>query len=203
DPVGFAARYCTSQNPRHLTPYNERKLEHYARLVYADLPYSAPDIGLRGWETQRGAILVRYCPPLSEVTVTGQFGEMLNAFGFNAEASRLESGRRFGERFDMIDRSNLFNIWDYGDFRFVFEDPIRNGEYRLYSPPADLFADASAGMAERMDYEIIARQTFREQPERYTYEPPGRDVRIPYLVTTFKNADGGADLRSEERRVGK
>lgn len=194
DPVGFAARYWTSQNPRYLTPYNERKLEHYARLVYADLLYAAPDIGLRGWETQRGGILVRYGPPLSEVTVTGQFGEMLNAFGFNAEASRLESGRRFGERFDMIDRSNLFNIWDYGDFRFVFEDPIRNGEYRLYSPPADLFADASAGMAERMDYEIIARQTFREQPERYVYEPPGRDVRIPYLVTTFKNAGGGADL---------
>lgn len=194
DPDGFAARYWTSQNPRYLTPFNERKLEHYARLVYADLLYAAPDIGRRGWETQRGGILVRYGPPDAEITITGNFGEVINNFGFTAAAMREESSRQFGERFDMLDRSNIFNIWDYGDFRFVFEDPIRNGEFRLYSPPADFFADAGTGFTELMDYELIARRTFREQPERYEYRPPGRDVRIPYLVTTFKGEDGGADL---------
>ncbi len=194
DPVGFASRYWTSQNPRYLTPYNERKLEHYARLVHADLLYAAPEIGLRGWETQRGRLVVRYGPPLSDVTITGDFGEVISGFGLAALASEIESGRQFGERFDMADRSNLFNVWDYGDFKFVFEDPLRNGEYRLYSPPADFFADADARFAETMDYEMIARETFREQPERYVYEPPGRDVRIPYLVTAFKGEGGTADL---------
>ena len=194
DPVGFASRYWTSQNPRYLTPYNERKLEHYARLVHADLLYAAPEIGLRGWETQRGRLVVRYGPPLSDVTITGDFGEVISGFGLAALASEIESGRQFGERFDMADRSNLFNVWDYGDFKFVFEDPLRNGEYRLYSPPADFFADADARFAETMDYEMIARETFREQPERYVYEPPGRDVRIPYLVTAFKGEGGQADL---------
>ena len=194
DSVGFAARYWTSQNPRYLTPYNERKLEHYARLVYADLLYAAPEVGLRGWQTQRGNIVVRYGPPRADVTIVGNFGELITNFGFVAEAAGVESGRQFGERFDMLARSNLFNIWDYGDFRFVFEDPFRNGEYRLYSPPADLFADVSAGMVDRMDYEIIARETFRAQPERYEYQPPGRDVRIPYLVSTFKGDGGAADL---------
>src|SRR5690606_5858503 len=28
----------------------------------------------------------------------------------------------------------------------------------------------------------------------YEYRPPGRDVRIPYLVSAFKGEDGGADL---------
>src|SRR5690606_25731709 len=141
-------------------------------LVHADLLYAAPDVDLRGWQTQRGRILVRYGPPAADVTITGRFGEVVNAFGFSADAAEVESGRRFGERFDMADQANLFNIWDYGDFKFVFEDPLRNGEYRLYSPPADFFADASAGFVEKMDYEMIARQTFREQPERYEYQPP-------------------------------
>ena len=194
DPVGFATRFWTSQNPRYLTPYNERKLEHYARLVHADLLYAAEDIGLRGWDTQRGRILVRYGPPLSDVTVTGDFGEVISGFGLVADAAEVESGRQFGERFDMAARSNLFNVWDYGDFKFVFEDPLRNGEYRLYSPPADFFADASAGFVEKMDYEMIARERFREEPERYEYRPPGRDVRIPYLVTAFKGEAGTTDL---------
>ncbi len=194
DPVGFASRYWTSQNPRYLTPYNERKLEHYARLVHADLLYAAPEIGLRGWQTQRGRLVVRYGPPLSDVTITGDFGEVIAGFGLAALATEIESGRQFGERFDMADRSNLFNVWDYGDFKFVFEDPLRNGEYRLYSPPADFFADTDVRFAEAMDYEMIARETFREQPERYAYHAPGREVRIPYLVTAFKGGEGKTDL---------
>jgi GWxTD domain-containing protein len=194
DPVGFASRFWTSQNPRYLTSFNERKLEHFARLVHADLLYAAPEIDLRGWQTQRGRLVVRYGPPLSDVTMTGDFGEVISGFGLNVAAQDVESGRQFGERFDMADRSNLFNVWDYGDFKFVFEDPLRNGEYRLYSPPADFFADVSAGFVEKMDYEMIARETFRETPERYEYRPPGRDVRIPYVVTAFKGEGGQADL---------
>ncbi len=194
DPVAFASRFWTSQDPRYLTPYNERQLEHYARLVYADLLYAAEDIDLRGWDTQRGRILVRYGPPPSDVTIVGDFGEVITGFGLNVGAADLESGRKFGERFDIADQSNLFNVWDYGEFKFVFEDPLRNGEYRLYSPPADYFADVSAGFVERFDYELVARETFREQPERYEYEPPGRAVRIPYLVNAFKGEGGRADL---------
>ncbi len=194
DPVAFAARFWTSQDPRYLTPYNERKLEHYARLTYADLLYAAEDLDLRGWETQRGRIIVRYGPPQTDLTITGNFGEVINNFGFTGDAVEDEASREFGERFDMADRANVFNIWDYGSFRFVFEDPFRNGEFRLYSPPADFFADVSAGAVESMDYEMIARETFREQPERYLYEPPGRRINLPYLVSAFKGDGGEADL---------
>ena len=36
DPVTYASRFWTSKDPRYLTPYNERKLEHYFRLTYAE-----------------------------------------------------------------------------------------------------------------------------------------------------------------------
>ena len=54
DPVTYASRFWMSKDPRYLTPYNERKLEHYFRLTYADLLYGSPDLDLRGWETPCG-----------------------------------------------------------------------------------------------------------------------------------------------------
>lgn len=194
DSVGFATRFWAAADPRYLTPYNERRVEHYARLTYADLLYAAEDVGKRGWETQRGRIIVRYGPPQADVVITGNFEEILHNFGFRARAAREEQTRRFGRHIDMAAQANVFNVWDFGDFRLVFEDPFRNGEYRLYSPPADLFADASAGMVENMDYQMIARARFRDEPERYDYESPARRVDLPYLVTAFKGEDGQSDL---------
>ena len=54
DPVTYASRFWTSKDPRYLTPWNERKIEHYARLVYADLLYGSEGLELRGWDTERG-----------------------------------------------------------------------------------------------------------------------------------------------------
>ena len=165
DPVAYASRFWTSKDPRYLTPYNERKLEHWARLTYADLLYGASGLSLRGWDTQRGRIHVRYGLPQTDVVLLSNNRDLL---------------------------ANAFNIWDYGDFRFVFEDPFRNGEYRLYSPPAD---EIDAGTDPWLnDYAIRAKETFREVPERYDYEAPGRQVEIPYLVNAFKGDGGLTDL---------
>ena len=184
DPETVSRRFWTSENPRFLTPYNERRLEHHARLTYADLMYKSEDLDLPGWATERGKIHVRYGRPNADVVILGNFQNVLENYigrgpGFSASAGIAEG--------------NSFNIWDYGDFRFVFEDPSMTGEYRLYSPPADLFAATGMGAVERMDYEMIARQTFREVPERYDYQPAGRLVGLPYLITAFK----GAGARTE------
>lgn len=213
DHEGYASRFWNSKDPRYLTPYNERQLEHYARMVYADLLYSAPDVGLRGWETERGRILIRYGLPQFDVTVVPK-GEipgsedvlqsvlMINP-GMEPQAgdgqgpesasilSRPDAVSRL-ERYRLLDDMNTFNIWDYRDFRFVFEDPFRNGEYRLYSPPATAMAGGSDGWIN--DYEIIARETIRKTPERYVYTAPGRQIELPFLVNAFKGEDGMADV---------
>ena len=201
-----AGRFWTSEEPRYLTPYNERKLEHYSRLTYADLLYRSDDLSIPGWETERGKIHVRYGVPQSDVVITGDFQEVLEAFGqrgggsIDGEAPAVENALEggfapsTGERVAM--RSNRFNVWDYGDFKFVFEDPFSNGEFRLYSPPADLFAIAGPGSAAiaNMDYVRIARETFRETPQQYQYQSPGEQIGLPYLVTAFKGTDGRTDL---------
>ena len=197
DPVATSARYWTSRDPRYLTPYNERKLEHYSRLVYADLLYGAPRINLRGWETQRGQILVRYGPPVSDVVVTGGYEAILtHLMESRSRADRsLESnapGQEVRDFDDMVLEANTFAIWDYGEFRFVFEDPFRTSEYRLYSPPANLMNEAVDAWAN--DYVIKAEETFRETPEQYDFEAPGRQVDIPYLVSTFRGSGEQTDV---------
>ena len=192
DPEGYRSRYWTSRNPRFLTSYNERRLEHYARLTYADLLYESDDLGLPGWAVQRGQILVRYGPPPKDITIVGDFEQALLAFGF--ASMQRENERGFGSSFNMAAAANVFNVWDYGDFKFVFEDPLRNGEFRLYSPPADVFADVSARFTDNVDFVIQARETFREQPETYGYEAPGRQVQLPYLTSAFRGEQGLTDL---------
>ena len=205
DAVAYRARYWTSQDPRFLTPYNERKLEHYFRLTYADLLYSSKRLDLRGWETERGQILIRYGPPPSDVvlhpqqdgifsareavvgalltTVTGgtdqETGEIPRSLDGTGSFGNVVSTAR-----EAFEEMNAYNIWDYGDFRFVFEDPFRNGEYRMYSPSAETMVQEVNAF--QNDYVMITKEIIRETPEKYEYEAPGRQIELPFLVTAFK-----------------
>lgn len=205
NPVSYAARFWASKDPRYLTPWNERKIEHYARLVYADLLYGSEALDLRGWDTERGHILVRYGPPERDVVIVPGSSSGVRDLG-TAPTSRSDPrsvltpsdmnftprGAHLGGDFDMLAEANTFNIWDYGDFRFVFEDPFRNGEYRLYSPSA---SDMSAGVPSWLnDYSLAAKETIARTPERYEYETPGRRVDIPFVTSAFKGSEGEADL---------
>ena len=55
--------FFASRDPLFLTEAEERRLEHYARLAWAELKFAAPASGLRGWESDRGRIWVRYGRP--------------------------------------------------------------------------------------------------------------------------------------------
>lgn len=56
-------RWLAATDPLYLTDAEERRLEHYTRLAWAELKFSAPASGLRGWDSDRGRIWVRYGPP--------------------------------------------------------------------------------------------------------------------------------------------
>jgi len=99
---------------------------------------------------------------------------------------------RFGSGWDMFEEANTYNIWDYGEFKFVFEDPFRNGEFRLYSPSAQDISDGA--IAHVSDYIIKAEETIRETPERYDYVAPGRQIELPYVVASFKGQEGTTDV---------
>jgi GWxTD domain-containing protein len=57
------ARLWGELDPDPTTSVNERKLEHYARQVYADLTFSIPEKQVRGKNTKRGEMVIRYGIP--------------------------------------------------------------------------------------------------------------------------------------------
>jgi len=56
--------FWRSRDPLFLTPGNERLAEHLARLAYVDVTYGAPEKGIRGRWTDRGAAWLRYGRPI-------------------------------------------------------------------------------------------------------------------------------------------
>lgn len=189
-PEAFAERYWTSRDPRFLNASNERRTEHYARLVEAELLYRSEDLGIPGWRTERGRLYVRYGPPQLDVVIEGAFGAVVEQFSERNDVFAVDPDRPAGP--EVVNR---FNVWDYGDgTRFVFEDPGRNGQFRLYSLPADVYGLATVHNPEAMDFVQIAEDEVRRQPERYTFESPGRQVELPYRVAAFKGEGGRTDL---------
>jgi GWxTD domain-containing protein len=106
----FDRVYWSANDPLKLTEENEHRLEHLARVGYADLRFSAPDLQLRGWDSDRGIIYIRYGPPPVVATFppsTEQFGDDPLAVGV------------------------LTTVWYY---------PERNLRFVFYGPPGYNFA---------------------------------------------------------------
>jgi GWxTD domain-containing protein len=66
---GLEQMYWLMSDPLVLTNENELRLEFLSRVVYADFRFSNEDLNIRGADTDRGDIYVRYGPPEYQVTV--------------------------------------------------------------------------------------------------------------------------------------
>ena len=111
DPQGVTELFWAQTDPRLLTPVHERRVEHRARVVEADLLFSILSQDLftitppRGAETIQGQVWIRYGRPVRAASYSG-----------------LGPG--------------TVAVWEYPTFRYVFDDQWRNGEFALYSPGA-------------------------------------------------------------------
>jgi len=65
-------KYWESRDPLYLTEINERLLEQYARVSYANLRFGVPRLGIKGWESRRGIALIRYGFPEAIVRLRGE-----------------------------------------------------------------------------------------------------------------------------------
>ncbi len=110
--ASFEELYWRVSDPLYLTEANERRLEHLSRVAFADLRYSEPSVGLRGWETDRGTIYIRYGAPELEM----RFKEKVvwNYSGGVSFMFRLQAGY-FRSRFP-------------GDYQYAAE------QYRIAQP---------------------------------------------------------------------
>ena len=62
-------RFWRKQDPLLLTERNERRVEHYRRVAFANLRFSKPRRGIAGWRTQMGRVYIKYGDPLGRTVM--------------------------------------------------------------------------------------------------------------------------------------
>ena len=60
----FLRIFWRSKDPLPVSRVNERQVEHWRRVVMADLLYRHRRLGVRGWDTARGEMYIRYGAPV-------------------------------------------------------------------------------------------------------------------------------------------
>ena len=70
-------KYWLLSDPLWLTPQNEHRLEFLSRVTFADLRWTSDDFNMRGADTDRGDIHIRYGPPDEQFSTRGgSFNEL-------------------------------------------------------------------------------------------------------------------------------
>ncbi|MEP6779291.1 MAG: GWxTD domain-containing protein, partial [Gemmatimonadaceae bacterium] len=125
DKMSAAERNATEEmawallDPLAATPENEYRTEFYARVAYADLRWTAEDLGYRGSNTDRGDIHVRYGPPDLQL-------------GIPVDRSGIEVSIEDPLYHLNLKHSDIVVVWRYNNgLSFVFAQPPMFGTAHL------------------------------------------------------------------------
>ena len=122
------SRFWKKRDPLYLTEFNERRLEHYGRVAYANLRFSRRLKGIPGWRTAMGKAYIK-------------FGKYLRRISERPGDAHLETW--FYDGFSITFRNwDGFDAWRFDTTRitgqYVFDhtpshyaDPYRRSKYRI------------------------------------------------------------------------
>ncbi len=107
----FVNDYWKASDPLYLTDYNERLLEHYSRVAYANLRFSVPSMGITGWKSNRGEVVMRYGEPINRMRIRPSIGDG----GVSMKT----------------------DVWNYEYITLGFTDMAQSGNFLFATPPAE------------------------------------------------------------------
>jgi GWxTD domain-containing protein len=147
-------------DPDPTTEINERRLEHYARFVHAQLTFSLPDRKIDGWMTKRGELYIRYGPPTSQEFTLGE--------GPNDPPRWTWTYDRFGDPVVLYFEDTFLN----GDFQFPF--PNKNWTAANYA----------------FDPSRLANELGSAIPQDFRFSPGSGPLEFSYMPRQFKGPGG-------------
>jgi len=168
DRKDFLRRFWKQRDPTPTTPVNERQLEHYRRVVHANIHFAAPKLDIPGWKTKRGEFYIRYGEPTVKWRELGEV-----RMGVGLVPPRW--------------------IWSYSDggqgVNLIFADTFLNGEYNFPFPDkswgSDDFRNSPATLAQRM---------IQSLPESYQHDYGGELLEYASRTVEFRGSDGMTEL---------
>lgn len=156
----FIDLYWKVSEPLYLTDYNERLLEHYSRVAYSNLHFSVPKMGIVGWKSNRGEVVLRYGEPLNRIRMRPQMGDRTVAM--------------------------KTDVWNYKDFTLGFTDMAQSGNFVFSAPAAEKDKLASQFVEDTQTFmENLRKGYFSNYDAKF--EGPKFDVT--YNIAQFKNFD--------------
>ncbi len=108
-------RFWRRQDPLFLTEFNERRMEHYGRVAYANLRFSRPSKGIEGWQTDMGRVYIKLGRYLHRRMQRPETGSVI-AIDRPSTFGRYLPGRRIPWRLQMQKET-----WFYEGFRVDFQ----------------------------------------------------------------------------------
>ena len=156
------ARFWRQQDPLLLTRYNERRMDHYGRVAYANLRFARPEEGIPGWQTDMGMTHIRFGPPRHRMSRRPEMD-----FGL--------SGARIMPHLE---------TWFYEGFSIFFQnwdglDGWHFGTERVYGRGADMVPSGVPS----------GRYVFKTRPQRYVDPYKHLKYAIPHQVAAFRDGD--------------
>ncbi len=154
--------YWRVKDPLYLTDYNERLLEHYSRVAYANLRFGVNRADLSGWKSDRGEVYLRYGEPLNRI----RFRPQINAGGRTSVKLKTD-------------------VWYYNDMVFGFTDTFFNGKYQFSQPsPGNVYQS-------QYENDSYTYFNYVKKIRNETYDPKfeGPKFEVPYSLAQFKNVN--------------
>lgn len=155
--------YWASRDPLVLTDTNERLLEHFARVTYANLRFGVESQRTKGWETDRGEALIRYGFPDKKIRY---------------RPNTLDNGRKFI-------RLIKTDIWVYKNFTLAFTDQFLTNQFQFCSPYTSGAISQYPGNTD----DLIKLDMRYTKPEVYIPNFKGPVFNIPYKAYQFATKD--------------
>jgi len=160
----FERIFWKQKDPLFLSEYNERLLEHYSRVAYANLKFGIEAKNIPGWKTDRGKIYIRYGPPNRAVRMRAEYEE-----------------KRFQDTETMeIPDLGPTEVWYYDGFSLAFADQNATGDFRL----------GANTRFPGVNFPEIAKETYKEKPEIYEPQFPGKIFNFDYYTASFRGDNG-------------
>lgn len=172
------------KDPLYLSDYNERLLEHYYRVAYANIKFGVEKLNITGWKTDRGEMLIRYGIPSNNIRLrASSVKEVGSVYSDDNPYGDRDSKDLFvNENTNLNDVEAKTEVWSYPDFTLAFTDPFNSGNY-TFSTPTDGMASQYLG-----DTQMLVEGGLRKNtPEKYQPKFEGPLFYFNYNVCQFKN----------------
>ncbi|MFA7421604.1 MAG: GWxTD domain-containing protein, partial [Melioribacteraceae bacterium] len=146
----YISYYWNEKDPLRMTKYNERLLEHYSRVAYANLNFAEPLRNLVGWKTDRGEMVVRYGEPLYRMRLRAEYKgklgserlsnsqaytpskETWNYPGFSISFVNKSLGTHYQISDEYVSYLNEIKSYNSTIYQPKFNGPIFNLMYKTY-----------------------------------------------------------------------